>query len=264
MLQFINYLVDTYCHLVWQANYPLLFPIDTLTFYGVSIGTLLAIAVTTYLIILGYAKLKENRWNKLAHSLIPLIIITTLASASLVFSLFLTPWFTLIYLWLNELREIKTAWDRNANKLWQMISTSCLILMTIYPQFFIDDYGFMVTGGISGSVLALAIVIVVFAYIFIDHSDVNRQQQAQDNGRKLWEQIKCHTNAWKQIFTQNKPSDGCCICRDTFKDDDKVITLPCEKPHIFHADCIGRWIKQGEKSCPLCRAEIAPPQHQHA
>ena len=48
--------------------------------------------------------------------------------------------------------------------------------------------------------------------------------------------------------------DVCAVCRCDFATGDEVISLP-QCNHIFHADCISRWLKRSA-TCPLCRASI--------
>ena len=50
-----------------------------------------------------------------------------------------------------------------------------------------------------------------------------------------------------------KENNGCVICLDNFKIDEKIIKLPCN--HIYHPECIQDWLKDNI-TCPLCRYEI--------
>ena len=52
-------------------------------------------------------------------------------------------------------------------------------------------------------------------------------------------------------LSENKKK--CLICLDEFKDGQKSIILPCI--HIFHSDCIKKWMKK-ENFCPLCKNKI--------
>lgn len=49
----------------------------------------------------------------------------------------------------------------------------------------------------------------------------------------------------------------CCVCIDKMAED--CYKLPCD--HVYHRDCIGRWIATGKTSCPMCRTEIINCQH---
>ncbi|MED6120078.1 hypothetical protein PIB30_017525 [Stylosanthes scabra] len=46
---------------------------------------------------------------------------------------------------------------------------------------------------------------------------------------------------------------ACCICLAKYADNDELRELPCD--HIFHVDCIDKWL-QINASCPLCKYEI--------
>jgi len=54
---------------------------------------------------------------------------------------------------------------------------------------------------------------------------------------------------------EHPDNKSCCICILYFKMNDEVRILPCNDNHIFHKDCIDKWLKQN-KNCPTCRKEI--------
>ncbi|KAI4322934.1 hypothetical protein L6164_022582 [Bauhinia variegata] len=49
--------------------------------------------------------------------------------------------------------------------------------------------------------------------------------------------------------------DECVICLDDFVDGDSCRVFPVCK-HNFHLDCIDRWLKNGQATCPICRRYI--------
>jgi len=51
--------------------------------------------------------------------------------------------------------------------------------------------------------------------------------------------------------------EECSVCLASFKDDDVVATLPCR--HSFHRDCIGKWLSECRRACPLCGDEALEP-----
>jgi len=51
-------------------------------------------------------------------------------------------------------------------------------------------------------------------------------------------------------------NDICTICTDDFKITDDIIILPkCN--HIFHKQCIGRWLTEFKNKCPLCNTDVS-------
>lgn len=50
----------------------------------------------------------------------------------------------------------------------------------------------------------------------------------------------------------------CAICLDEFDKTATVTTLECHTKHIFHSQCLDRWILQEHNTCPVCRDEIIP------
>lgn len=47
----------------------------------------------------------------------------------------------------------------------------------------------------------------------------------------------------------------CSICIEDFETGGKVVQLKCNPSHIFHADCIIRWLRINA-NCPVCRADV--------
>lgn len=48
----------------------------------------------------------------------------------------------------------------------------------------------------------------------------------------------------------------CCICWTDYTEESKILKLPCNQLHYFHAECIGEWI-QKKSNWPLCKTEIS-------
>lgn len=44
---------------------------------------------------------------------------------------------------------------------------------------------------------------------------------------------------------------NCTICTEDFQLDERLSILECS--HIFHADCLKRWLDCYRNNCPLCR-----------
>ena len=58
----------------------------------------------------------------------------------------------------------------------------------------------------------------------------------------------------ENINKLNDENKKCIICLEDFKNDDKIIYLPCF--HLFHEKCITDWINMNKGFCPLCRSII--------
>lgn len=46
----------------------------------------------------------------------------------------------------------------------------------------------------------------------------------------------------------------CTICLCCFDSSDRVLKLPCK--HIFHKDCITKWLVESKPACPMCCAKV--------
>lgn len=52
-------------------------------------------------------------------------------------------------------------------------------------------------------------------------------------------------------------SDGegdCCVCLSRLKEEDVMRRLPCG--HLFHRECVDRWLAMCRRTCPLCRLSV--------
>lgn len=52
----------------------------------------------------------------------------------------------------------------------------------------------------------------------------------------------------------NHDIDKCPITRNTFKENEEIIELPCK--HIFDKDSITKWLTGSNNQCPICRFEL--------
>ncbi|KAJ1303519.1 hypothetical protein OPQ81_011704 [Rhizoctonia solani] len=48
-------------------------------------------------------------------------------------------------------------------------------------------------------------------------------------------------------------TERCLICLDDYNDDDDLRIMNCK--HMFHRDCVDRWMETGRNSCPACRTK---------
>ncbi|KAJ6820246.1 E3 ubiquitin ligase BIG BROTHER-like [Iris pallida] len=55
------------------------------------------------------------------------------------------------------------------------------------------------------------------------------------------------------IFSRRDKHEECVICYMTYKNRDKLITLPCR--HQYHKSCVTRWLKIN-KACPICNDDV--------
>mmetsp|Transcript_4457 Transcript_4457/g.6601 ORF Transcript_4457/g.6601 Transcript_4457/m.6601 type:complete len:109 (-) Transcript_4457:24-350(-) len=50
--------------------------------------------------------------------------------------------------------------------------------------------------------------------------------------------------------------NSCKICLQEYSEDDELTNLKCDPRHVFHSECINRWIQEGHDDCPFCRSPI--------
>jgi hypothetical protein len=49
--------------------------------------------------------------------------------------------------------------------------------------------------------------------------------------------------------------DECRVCLSKFRVGETTRRLPCR--HVFHRDCVDRWLLSCKRTCPLCRVYVA-------
>lgn len=56
-------------------------------------------------------------------------------------------------------------------------------------------------------------------------------------------------------YAPNLQPPECCICQEDFAEDGPIIRrTPCD--HIFHEACLGEWLENFGRTCPLCRLDL--------
>lgn len=63
-------------------------------------------------------------------------------------------------------------------------------------------------------------------------------------GKKLLKKEKC----------KKRKNECCPITLDFFKENEYIITLPCN--HIFKEEAINKWLDEESNTCPVCRYEL--------
>merc|ERR1712226_41925 len=54
---------------------------------------------------------------------------------------------------------------------------------------------------------------------------------------------------------------ACSICLETLSPGQTARRLPCM--HVFHTDCIDRWLRRGRPTCPLDNSDVRGAQDAH-
>lgn len=67
---------------------------------------------------------------------------------------------------------------------------------------------------------------------------------------------RTHSFIIKEKETLSQENQVCAICQMDFEKDDPVRQLSLICTHIFHKDCIDRWMKEQQPTCPVCRKNI--------
>jgi hypothetical protein len=46
----------------------------------------------------------------------------------------------------------------------------------------------------------------------------------------------------------------CLICLEDYDPEEDLRLLTCR--HVFHRDCVDRWLETGRNNCPACRSQV--------
>lgn len=60
---------------------------------------------------------------------------------------------------------------------------------------------------------------------------------------------------YEELAADKKP-EGCAVCLDEFEGQEEIRRLEFCR-HVFHRECLDRWIDHEQKTCPLCRTPLA-------
>ncbi|XP_021749229.1 E3 ubiquitin-protein ligase RHA2A-like [Chenopodium quinoa] len=61
-------------------------------------------------------------------------------------------------------------------------------------------------------------------------------------------------NSYCHHFSCTSIEDNCTVCLTGFEDGQFIRRLCCN--HVFHKNCLDRWIDQMKFTCPLCRSPL--------
>ncbi|CAI2377910.1 unnamed protein product [Moneuplotes crassus] len=92
-------------------------------------------------------------------------------------------------------------------------------------------------------------IIMVFLCIYARR--INRPNWNGANNQILDRLIR--TRFTPANYNQN---EACSVCLEEFKEEDEIITLPCNGRHIFHTHCILEWLPRNNV-CPLCKEPVS-------
>lgn len=60
----------------------------------------------------------------------------------------------------------------------------------------------------------------------------------------------------KVAMRRRETAPECAVCLSEFSGDESVRDLKCK--HVFHKDCLDKWMLQCRSTCPLCRTKVLP------
>ena len=95
----------------------------------------------------------------------------------------------------------------------------------------------------------------VFLQNFLNIMNLQNPQNMEDVRATLGEDGEKEIKNYK---LEKKIEGTCAVCMMEFEKDQEVSELKCN--HIFHKDCVMKWLKEYNYKCPVCRAECGKPK----
>ncbi|KAL4331865.1 hypothetical protein GQ457_07G045460 [Hibiscus cannabinus] len=131
-------------------------------------------------------------------------------------------------------------------------------------SFFVQDPGQIATHLLYKTALALALLRWVLSWLLRSDSQDNSPSSSSSVSSQMIRDSLVLTTLEDAKERVPWVSDTCAVCLSQLKEGDEVRELRncC---HVFHGDCIGRWVEyDGEddvdsnnhKACPLCRSPL--------
>ncbi|KAJ3155502.1 hypothetical protein HDU89_006465 [Geranomyces variabilis] len=104
------------------------------------------------------------------------------------------------------------------------------------------------------TVLSPAAVMLALYLIWSYRQYLRRQQERAP--------LAVVVNLPTKVFTleeckENDPLE-CSICLEDFAEGDVLRILPCK--HVYHKDCVDKWLTERKKTCPICKADTCPEE----
>lgn len=93
------------------------------------------------------------------------------------------------------------------------------------------------------------LIATIFAYTL---SDPNTQLEARKRGLTKWDVENLPAFVFTPPDQEDMNNTDCAICLNTFELGEMIISLPCDRKHSFHGNCIRQWLLR-QNSCPLCQ-----------
>jgi hypothetical protein len=133
------------------------------------------------------------------------------------------------------------------------ILTYYLIILILIGYFIFADYIFYIILFIS---FFPCIIYILFKILKERNKLIENVKKINSMLKTInYEDYKKEHNNNNNDNNDNDNMDICVICTENFKNEDKVIILPCNFHHVFHENCIKSWIKN-KTICPLCRKDL--------
>ncbi|KJE97156.1 hypothetical protein CAOG_07611 [Capsaspora owczarzaki ATCC 30864] len=129
-----------------------------------------------------------------------------------------------------------------------------LTLDNIFSKLFFDVAIFFV--------VFCAVTLFVFGGYYVQRRRMRREAEAyqeymESMARRYVQSLPTKPYVRPADKPQGEEDDSCAVCLDAFEPEVVVRTVPCG--HFFHVDCIDPWLIS-HRTCPLCKADICPPE----
>lgn len=100
------------------------------------------------------------------------------------------------------------------------------------------------------------ILLPLFHHPIYENDNVSNLENVPRGISQMEIEQRTHSFTIKEKETLGQENQACAICQMDFKKDDSVRQLSLICTHLFHKDCIDRWMREQQPTCPVCRKNI--------
>ena len=105
-------------------------------------------------------------------------------------------------------------------------------------------------------IMALTICCIGFLLKFVYDTHQREEMKKKMANIPLAKQaIEKTTKKKFEDYEGKEEGDKCIICYCEFEDTDEIAELACSAKHIFHTECIQKWLETN-LICPTCREPV--------
>eukprot|EP00397_Hematodinium_sp_SG-2012_P010426 GEMP01010541.1.p1 GENE.GEMP01010541.1~~GEMP01010541.1.p1 ORF type:complete len:309 (+),score=13.37 GEMP01010541.1:92-928(+) len=149
-------------------------------------------------------------------------------------------------------------WFQGAQWLWSLETCNTMVYWLMVTFFGIQTI-FLLIPCVLLMLILLCLPLALWLLPYLVPQNPNQLATSEEAIEKIskyaWNSAAHFENLVNPMMDNDIDVRMCSICLMDFEDGQEVMEMPCDKSHLFHADCVARWLRTSQ-NCPLCRSNI--------